>query len=353
MVRVVWLVWSLFWGALAAHAASIEFLPAKPGGISIVSVIGELLPGDDEKFERIVFNLESAIVWLDSPGGEISSGLAIAKQIKFKSFDTVAAPNSICSSMCGVVWLSGKQRFAYPSSKIGFHAAYRGSDGTESGKATAQIGVYLYQLGYSQTTIDLLTSSKPNDMLWLSESLAQSFGIEFSFLQEPSQAQPAPTPLRTVPSTAGFDILKDRDIFGFDMGEAVKVSSRSECELQCSYMSNCNAFTFNKVNSLCYKKSGGREVMWNQNAESGFVSKLRVDLQFLKIVIISGTKLEGTTYSTRTGLSLERCAVICNEEAQCTGFEFEHRPSASCRLKSGNLKRVKKPRQTAGVKTLE
>jgi PAN domain len=77
------------------------------------------------------------------------------------------------------------------------------------------------------------------------------------------------------------------------------------------------------------------------------------DLQFLKIVIVNSTKLEGTTYGETTGSSLEICAVLCNDDKRCTGFEFEKQPSGSCRLKTGKLKRVKKPRQTAGVKTSE
>ncbi len=353
MVRVVWVFLSLAWGALSAHAASIEFLPANPGGSNIITVIGEFAPGDEERFERIVFNLDSAVVWLESPGGVISSGLEIAKQVRFKGFDTVVAPNATCSSMCGIVWLSGKNRFVYRSSRIGFHAAYRGSDGTESGSATGKIAVYLFQLGLSQSSIELLTSSRPNDMLWLNEGLAQGLGIQFSFLPEPPPRQPVPQSSEPIAQQPNFEMLSDRDIFGFDIGTAVKVSGRSECAALCSYTSNCNAFTFNKVNSLCYKKSGGREVMWNKNADSGFVSKLRSDLRFLKIVIISSTKLEGKTYSERTDSSLERCAVLCDGDKQCTGFEFETRPSGSCRLKTGKLKREKKPRQTAGIKTLE
>jgi hypothetical protein len=351
MFRVVSVILCFLLASSVTSAASIELLPERVEGRPVITIIGEIAPGDDEKFERIVFNAENAVVFLASPGGDVDSGISIAKLVKLKAYDTVVMPNSACASICGIIWLSGEERLTYPSSRVGFHAASRREDGTESGAGTGQVAIYLYQLGLSPSAIAWLTSSRPNEMLWLSTELARQFGIGFTYIYETPRLPPAEPPRTAFQSS--FDFLAGRDIFGFDLGEARKAKDQSQCSAICADTLNCNAFTFNKPNSLCYLKSGGREVMWNKNAVSGHTSSMARDLRFLKIAIVNSTTLEGNTYSEKSGMSLERCAVICDESKQCTGFEFERQPSGSCRLKTGKLKRVKKPRLTAGVKTAE
>jgi hypothetical protein len=351
MFRVVLVFLSLVFASSVANAASIELLPEKVDGRNTIIIRGEIAPGDDEQFERIVFNADTAVVLLASPGGDVASGISISKLVKLKGYDTIVMPDSICASMCGIIWLSGKERFAYSSSLIGFHAASRQNDGTESGAGTGQVAIYLYQLGFSPSAIAWLTSSRPNEMLWLDENLARQFGIGFTVLNYKPVPQPVEAP-EPAPSS-NFSMLADRDIFGFDLGEPRKNSNQWQCGTICADTPNCSAFTFNRQNSLCYLKSGGKEVMWNKNAVSGHLSSLQNDLKFLKIIIVNSTRLEGTTFLENSGVTLEQCAVACDESNQCSGFEFERQPSGSCRLKSGKLKRVKKPRLTAGVKTSE
>jgi hypothetical protein len=91
-------------------------------------ITGEIKPDDDEKFRKVIEEnkITKAFVGLNSPGGELLAGLSIAQTIREKGFFTgVIQKEAVCTSMCGVIWLSGSLRYVTPDAHIGFHAVYR------------------------------------------------------------------------------------------------------------------------------------------------------------------------------------------------------------------------------------
>jgi hypothetical protein len=68
------------------------------------------------------------------------------------------------------------------NARVGFHAA-RSADGSVSSSGNALIGAYLYSLGITQAqAITYLTRSPPHGMMWITTSVAISFGITVEIL---------------------------------------------------------------------------------------------------------------------------------------------------------------------------
>jgi hypothetical protein len=342
--------------ASAAHSAEVRILPElSNNSLTSIAIVGEITKGDASELLTLLPANGDAVVFLASPGGDADEGLLVAKTIFKIGAATAVSDNFECYSACALIWVSGRTRFLSDTARVGFHAAYN-QQGV-SGGANALFGKFYGQLGLSDRAVRYLTSAPPNDFNYVTLDTAALLDIPVVPWQSVVSAPP-PVPEQQVQSPAPqrsptFDFLVNRDIFGFDIEEGQKADSASICNERCATKNKCKAYTFNTVNQLCHLKSGGKEVMWNKNAVSGFSPSVRSDFRFLKIAITSSTKLGGTTYDQITGTSLEKCATLCDDDKRCSGFQFEQRPSGTCTLKTGLLKRVKKPRLTAGVKTAD
>jgi hypothetical protein len=170
-------------------AAEIELLPDSPKEFPVISITGEMLPGDDKKFTALALDVDNAVVVFSSPGGDLLAGLGIGKTIRLKEFFTAVEDDAECASACGLAWLGGIKRFAHPNARIGFHAAYIESNGkaTETGSGNALVGAYLNQLALPQSAVIFLTSAPPHDMQWLPLNEASAYGIDLEVLGPATQ----------------------------------------------------------------------------------------------------------------------------------------------------------------------
>jgi hypothetical protein len=309
------------------------------------------------------------LVIFDSLGGNLYAGIGIGKIARLKGFVTAVGSSSECASACALAWLGGTERIVFLPGRVGFHAAYKSTNGLklESGSANARVGAYLNQLQMTNIAIEYLTEKPPDDINWLTPELSRVLGIKVEFVptnqnqQQPSannnvadgSAQSSQGPVIADTVGRGFTTMSNRDVYGFDLGLPSKKSSATACQDACAQNRQCRAYSFNLVHSLCYEKAGGGLVFWNNSASSGYLAEVQSQLQFMRIAIVSSTSLEGTTYKETFGTSLEECAKECSSNNVCTGFEFEKRPNNACRLKKGALRKRAKPRQTAGIKTAE
>lgn len=161
----------------SVHAAQIEKVSS--GGVDAIVIVGELQFEDRLKFIQLALGLESAVVFLSSPGGNLKAGIEIGKAIRMKGFHTAVPDSSECASACALVWLGGARRVLVGSGKVGFHAAYKMEAGAaiESGMANAMVGAYLNTLGLSETAIIAMTSARPDQMTWVTAANANSLGI--------------------------------------------------------------------------------------------------------------------------------------------------------------------------------
>jgi PAN domain len=339
----------------AASAAEIILLQGKGDSYAVITIRGEIEKFDDERFEKIALKAPYGVVILESPGGLILPALNIGRTIQLRGYDTAVASGTICSSACGLVWLAGKRRGYFPNAQIGFHAAHTRINGqaNENGMGNALVGAYLNDLQLGREAILWLTAAPPDDMLWLRPEDARELGIEIAIIDNDYQNADVETKMPADSAAPRFKIAKDRDIYGFDLSGPLKSSSANSCQSSCARTSNCKAFTFNEAKLTCYLKSNGGDVFWYKNVTSGYLSDIESNLSFRRIVIVNSTALEGLTYEDLRGVELEQCARRCHENVRCTGFEYQRKPMQVCSLKEGKLRKRKKPRQTAGIKTVE
>ena len=183
----------------AANAAMIDYKP--DDGVNVISITGRIESGDENRFEAIASTLNGpTLVILNSPGGIVVDGLDIGLMIRRKGYYTAVPEDTVCASVCGLIWLAGAKRGLAPSSKIGFHAASN-PNGEETGAGNALVGGYLKELGFSYGAIMFMTSASPDDMQWLTPEIATRFGITYALLNPPrSEPKPFICLLYTSPS---------------------------------------------------------------------------------------------------------------------------------------------------------
>jgi len=172
-------------GTPTIHAAEIRVVGTRDDSV-VIAIVGEILSGDDQRFETVAGNAAHALVTLSSPGGNLFAGLVIGAMIHDRGYSTFVGPGNQCASVCGSIWLGGTRRFLTPSSKLGFHAAFNSRTGQETGEGNAILGAYLSQLGLTYAAIAYVTKAGPADATWLSAADANELGIEYQVIDAPN-----------------------------------------------------------------------------------------------------------------------------------------------------------------------
>ncbi|MBS7811327.1 hypothetical protein [Roseococcus pinisoli] len=142
-------------------------------GRNIIVISGPIMEETEAAFPLALAQAGARpLVFLDSPGGIIQSGVAIGRLIRARGLQTVVPNRSICFSACGLIWLAGEERWLGEGARVGFHAAStapprgRGA-GRVSSSGNALVGAYLGQLGLNDFQIGVLTEASPGRMLEL------------------------------------------------------------------------------------------------------------------------------------------------------------------------------------------
>jgi hypothetical protein len=150
-------------------------------GLHFIFIDGPIELGDGYLFLQRTLDITKAVVFLRSPGGNVEAGVSIGGQISAKGFSTAVTPEMRCASAAALAWLGGARRYMEPTSLIGFHASsilQADNSRAVSSTGNAVIGGYLADLGLSRSAIRFITSTPPDDILWLTLEDAQKHGIE-------------------------------------------------------------------------------------------------------------------------------------------------------------------------------
>jgi hypothetical protein len=175
----------------AAHAANItaERDGCTPKDCYVIKVDGEIKLNDEKKFDAVIKanNIKVAVVYLDSPGGNMLAGLLMGLSIHEHNFATMVYYDTHCVSMCSAMWMAGGKRYATPTSKIGFHQVYtldrRGRMHSDA-MGTAMMKKYYAEIGVPKPAADFLVAADPNDVYWLNGDLAAGFKIDVTTLDD-------------------------------------------------------------------------------------------------------------------------------------------------------------------------
>ena len=110
----------------ATSAAEMSIVRLSPGAVleTYVDIRGPINVGDWSDFNRLLrTNPDIAGVALSSGGGSLDDGMAIAKQIYDRKFDTVLV--DVCHSVCAIMFLAGDDKYAPVSFRLTVHTAYK------------------------------------------------------------------------------------------------------------------------------------------------------------------------------------------------------------------------------------
>jgi ATP-dependent protease ClpP protease subunit len=186
----------------ATPVRSADFQVSGDTGCNIVRIFGRIDSRDDERLKETTVTLPSqgcALISLSSVGGDLAAGLSIATMIRLRQWRTIVPDNTVCASICGIIWLAGFKRFAAPTAHIGFHAAFAADTGEEKGVGNAVLGSFLTRIGLGYDAIAYITQASPNQITWLSAEDAARVGIIYQIWNSNSKAPEASPRSATVP----------------------------------------------------------------------------------------------------------------------------------------------------------
>jgi len=149
-------------------AATIKQRDVTMGDVteSWIIVKGLIEQGDTINFLTALGNDKQAVtVWLDSPGGNVNEGLAIARMIKALNLNTYVHDGSSCDSICSIMFLSGKRKMATATSRIGVHSAHNAKTKKPDVVANTMIGWYLGSIDYPEELVELWVTTKPDQLV--------------------------------------------------------------------------------------------------------------------------------------------------------------------------------------------
>lgn len=219
------------------YAAEIEVVPGLYPNQKAILVRGPIQDGDDSRFFLIAEDTPRAIVFLESPGGLVSTGISIAAEIAIRDYTTLVLDGSGCHSICAIMWVAGVRRYMSPDADISVHAAYRmrnSVDGNvetaESGMANAQIGAFLNEIGLSVDAIRYFTFAGPSEKpLDITPEIAQALSIDVYIQRSNGVISPSerPTPRRITRQVSEYTALAGNcaKLFSVD-GEIWKEQAR-------------------------------------------------------------------------------------------------------------------------------
>ena len=151
----------------------------------VITVSGELVKGDADRFRDAISGADRILVELSSPGGLLGEGLDIGGEIRGHHSVTIVAPGWECASSCAFAWLAGTPRVAARSATIMFHHPWDVRGGHDFDAPTnALLGAYLGSLGLKSDAIFFMTEKGKDEGNPLTEETAQAYGIETVFTGE-------------------------------------------------------------------------------------------------------------------------------------------------------------------------
>lgn len=158
-----------------ANAAVIAPRAKTMDGIEL-HLEGEILMGDAERLEANFEQAKAAglkvtAINLNSPGGLVVSGAAMARSIRARELRTVVGKNATCASACFMLFAAGRERIASEDARIGVHSAVTPKLGeTDSAKSsTIDSARFLAELGVPSIVLGKMVTSKPSEMAWLTK----------------------------------------------------------------------------------------------------------------------------------------------------------------------------------------
>jgi hypothetical protein len=159
--------------ASVASGAEITATNSKDGKTRL-DLIGEIYPGDSNKIKAEIqkandANRLVATIRLNSKGGNLVEGVAIAEMIRRARISTSVLSNAECASACFIIFAAGSEKFASYQAQIGVHGASdsNGRESSLSNSATIGMARIVKELGVPPAIVGKMVVTPPDQMVWL------------------------------------------------------------------------------------------------------------------------------------------------------------------------------------------
>jgi hypothetical protein len=188
--RLPGLLGALGLGLAAAPASAAVEHVTLDRGVEAIVISGDILEGDDARFDELSRRFPRAVVYLESDGGALVPAIEIGKLVRAHRHATAVLDGGTCTSACALIWIAGTPRYLGPEARLGFHASYSDEGGrlVETGVGNAMVGYYLSQLDLSENAAVFATIASPYEINWLTAENSGEAGIAF-------EAAPASLPV--------------------------------------------------------------------------------------------------------------------------------------------------------------
>ncbi len=157
-----------------------------------IYAVGDITENSVVEFIEFVksHKIDTAKVYLNSPGGSLLGGLRLGQAIRDLGFDTEIGSKgdtyghnalSMCASACAYSFAGGVNRFYGVNAKLGIHQFYSGEGAggsVQQGQVVSGIIVsYLESMGINASAFALSTRAGSDEMVWLTEEAAKRLGF--------------------------------------------------------------------------------------------------------------------------------------------------------------------------------
>jgi hypothetical protein len=144
-----------------------------------IRISGEIRPGLSEALAGILETNQSVErLELESPGGSVHEGLALAELVERYSLDTQV--DSYCDSACTLVFVTGAQRILKPAAELGFHRCHSVlwfDEWLYGDEHNAGVARYLISKGVSKAFAEKVISVSSEDMWYPSPDRLIEAGV--------------------------------------------------------------------------------------------------------------------------------------------------------------------------------
>lgn len=144
---------------------------------ALILIQGPIVPGDTSRLMATMNVIVHArpgaktlAVDLNTPGGNVAEGEALATIIGLNGLDTVLYPGATCASACPMMFFAGSRKILGSGARLGVHRASIGPNGNESPSTmdtSIRIGRMLTRLGAPKRVIEKLLATPPGSITWL------------------------------------------------------------------------------------------------------------------------------------------------------------------------------------------
>lgn len=150
-----------------------------------ISIVGPIVRGDYARLAKLIDNDENYIsflnwISLDSPGGDVSEAMKIAKLVDLSLARVKVPRGATCASSCFLIWSAGTQRVLMGDARLGVHRISWTAREIDIAKTehvvrpvSQSIDTFLREVAIPTKIIDKMNQTSPKDISFIDNKWLQ------------------------------------------------------------------------------------------------------------------------------------------------------------------------------------